>query len=251
MDCHSIFPTHYISSLVDNLDALDADNVGGTVKSVPADNTPTSEAIAIGLSSKYGVGNSIFRTGTNTVREVDTVPFGCYPKRVFDDIGVFDIELTRNQDDEFNARLRKNNGRIFLIPSIEIIYYTRNSFRKASKMFYQYGLFKPLANKKSGVLSSYRQLAPPTLIFALAVSLAAWLLTGLGSLPFAALTIVYSIFILIATASCKIPSRRFSTRMLLALVFPTIQLSYGVGYWKGLILELLSNKLPDTSGTSR
>jgi len=43
-------------------------------------------------------------------RWVDTVPFGCYPREVFTRFGTFDEELARNQDDEFNLRLRKTGA---------------------------------------------------------------------------------------------------------------------------------------------
>jgi hypothetical protein len=39
---------------------------------------------------------------------------GCWPKKVFYDIGLFDEELVRDQDDEFNYRLRKMGGKILL-----------------------------------------------------------------------------------------------------------------------------------------
>jgi GT2 family glycosyltransferase len=71
------------------------------------------------------------------------VPFGCYRREIFDQIGLFDEELIRNQDDEFNGRLIKNGGHIYLIPEIVIDYYARGKIGKLSQMFYQYGLFKP------------------------------------------------------------------------------------------------------------
>jgi len=180
MDCHSVYPQHYISTLIRQLHDLDAQNVGGVVKSIAPDNSSKSEAIAVAMASRFGVGNALFRVGSKGIRQVDTVPFGCYPRKVFDAIGGFDVALTRNQDDEFNARLTRFGGRIFLIPSVEIQYYTRTTLSQVWRMFYQYGLFKPLANRKSGGLSRYRQLAPPALVFSPGVPLAGagWLTKG-------------------------------------------------------------------------
>ena len=52
-----------------------------------------------------------------------------------DKIGLYDEDLIRNQDDELNARLRKHGGKIYLIPTIKIKYYTRDNWKKIFKMF--------------------------------------------------------------------------------------------------------------------
>ena len=61
--------------------------------------------------------------------EVDTVYLGAWPRRVFERIGLFDEEQVRNQDDEFNYRLRASGGRIVLTPEIRSLYYNRSTLR--------------------------------------------------------------------------------------------------------------------------
>lgn len=65
------------------------------------------------LSSSFGVGNAIYRINSSSAEflEVDTVPFGCYKREIFERIGYFDEQLTRNQDNEFNERLKNAGGR--------------------------------------------------------------------------------------------------------------------------------------------
>ena len=92
--------------------------------------------------------------------QVDTVPFGCYRKDVFDRIGLYDTDLVRNQDDELNARLVKHGGRIYLLPNLVVDYFARDTIKKTGKMFYQYGLYKPLVNKKLGSPATLRQFFP-------------------------------------------------------------------------------------------
>ncbi|MFK8078808.1 MAG: glycosyltransferase family 2 protein [Granulosicoccus sp.] len=251
MDCHSVYPANYISTLVDCLDELDADNVGGIVRSLPPDDSCQSEAIAVVLSSPYGVGNASFRIGSATIARVDTVPFGCYPRSVFERIGHYDVSLTRNQDDEFNARLRKHGGVIYLIPDVEIQYYTRKSLTRVFRMYYQYGLFKPLANRKSGILSSYRQLAPPALVFALAGSALLSIAFAKGFILFIALLMIYATFLALAAIACRVPSARIGTRFFLLLALPTVHLAYGIGYWKGLPALINTRWIASVKGTTR
>ncbi len=51
---------------------------------------------------------------------------GAWPAELFTEIGLFDEELVRNQDDEFNYRLRKHGGKILLNPEIKSYYTVRS-----------------------------------------------------------------------------------------------------------------------------
>lgn len=167
IDAHATFPANYISELVRNLKSLNADNVGALIETLPVNESIEAKSIATALSSSFGMGNSYFRVGAKKIMEVDTVPFGCFRREVFDKIGLYDEELIRNQDDELNARIIKNGGKIFLLPHLVIKYFARDSIKKTRKMFYQYGLYKPLVNKKLGSPATIRQFFP--LLFVLGI----------------------------------------------------------------------------------
>ena len=95
LDAHAIYPDNYFSELVAKLYELHADNVGAVCRTLPADDSPKCKAIAAALSSPFGMGNSYFRIGAKEIMQVDTVPFGCYRKEVFDKIGLYDTDLIR------------------------------------------------------------------------------------------------------------------------------------------------------------
>ena len=80
LDAHAEYPSNYFSRLVKALKEYNADNVGGVCITLPINDSPKAKAIAAVLSSKFGMGNSDFRVGTKTVKQVDTVPFGCWPR---------------------------------------------------------------------------------------------------------------------------------------------------------------------------
>ena len=160
LDAHAFYPKNYFSTLVRSLNELHADNVGAVCKTLPARQTWICKAIATVLSSAFGMGNSYFRIGVREVTLVDTVPFGCYPRRVFNEVGLYDVELVRNQDDELNARIIQHGGKIYLLPDLVVEYYARDTIKKTYRMFYQYGLYKPLVNKKLGTPATIRQFVP-------------------------------------------------------------------------------------------
>ncbi len=79
-----------------------------------------------GLSSRSGVGNSNFRTSDKS-DYTDTVPFGAFKREVFDKIGVFDVDLPRSEDNDFNSRIRKNGGKVYMACDIKFKYYCRDT----------------------------------------------------------------------------------------------------------------------------
>jgi glycosyltransferase involved in cell wall biosynthesis len=233
IDAHAVYPPEYLPRLVAALEESGADNVGGCMITLPADGTATAQAIAIALSHPFGVGNSHFRIGAREARFVDTVPFGCFRRDIFTKVGMFDEELVRNQDDEFNSRIVRRGGKIRLVPDVVCYYYARGSLRKLARMFYQYGAFKPLVARKVGRIMTLRQLVPAGFVSALVGAGIAgifWRPAWLAGLGFSA---VYAAAILFSSARV-FRSHGFRCATALAGVFPVVHFSYGVGFLRGL-----------------
>lgn len=133
LDAHARYPKNYICKLLEWSQKLNADNVGSVCITGTKNNTNKSNAIQFVMSDKFGVGNSLFRTGVDSPMEVDTVPFGFYKADVFKRIGLYDERLVRVQDLELNKRLKKAGGRIYLIPEVECIYYPRETYKSFFK----------------------------------------------------------------------------------------------------------------------
>jgi glycosyltransferase involved in cell wall biosynthesis len=233
MDAHCEYPTDYVSKLVDWLDRSGADNVGGVWEHCPSADTATARAIAIVLSHPFGVGNASYRTGTSAARWVDTVPFGCYRREVFDRVGLYDEEMVRNEDDELNGRLLRHGGRILLVPDVVIRYFPRESLSKLWRMSYQYGYFKPLVERKIGRVLTLRQLVPAAFLCGIVISglCAIWSWTAKVMLA----VIVGSYTVTIAGIVLRSITRYglWPSLMLLA-AFPTLHFGYGFGFLKGI-----------------
>lgn len=242
MDAHNFYPSNYISGLVACLVKTRADNVGGIWITRPANDTPMAHAIAVALSHPFGVGNAYFRISAAKPRWVDTVPFGCYRKETFDRIGMFDEELVRNQDDEFNMRLIRRGGRILLVPEIFSCYHPRDSLHKLWRMYFQYGYFKPLVARKVGGVFTFRQVIPAVFVLGLLVSgaLAPW--TAYGGRALGAIVFAYVVADL-GSSICVGFQRGVRCALAIPVVFPVLHLSYGLGFLKGVLdFFILGNK---------
>ncbi|MDH4079257.1 MAG: glycosyltransferase family 2 protein [Nitrospira sp.] len=241
MDAHTVYPPDYVSKLVEWIERSKADNVGGVCATRPANQSAKAHAIAFALSHPWGVGDSHFRIGATAPKWVDTVPFGCYRREVFDKIGLYDEALVRNQDDELNHRLIKHGGRILLVPEIVSFYTARESLGKVWAMYYQYGYFKPLAVRRIGAVMTARQLVPATFVMSLVLtaSLAHW--SSTARVLFGAIVTAYVVLDVIVAFHAAF-ERDVRCGLWSVVVFPLIHISYGIGYLKGLLDFLILRK---------
>lgn len=234
LDGHVEYPTNYFSALVKHLKELDADNVGGLCETLPCGPTAKEYAIAEALSSSFGMGNSYFRIGCNEIMQVDTVPFGCFKREVFDKVGLYDNELVRNQDDELNGRIIKNGGKIYLIPSIVTKYYARDKISKVGRMFYQYGLFKPLVNKKLGSPATVRQFFPLAFVVGLIFGAVLSCFSPIIACLYLAVIVLYFLLALVFTFKSIKKTHKTGLLLYQPLTYFTIHFCYGWGYLVGI-----------------
>ncbi|MFD1551229.1 glycosyltransferase family 2 protein [Putridiphycobacter roseus] len=225
-----------------NVEALQKDKSVGCAggKIVNIFENETGAIISKAMGSVFGVGNATFRTGGKT-GYVDTVAFGAYYKKVHYEIGKFDEDLVRNQDDEYNYKVNKAGYKIFFNPDITSYYYVRGSIKKLFKQYYQYGYWKVYVNKKHGTITTVRQLVPMLfvlgLLFGVFISLLVplfWWIMLLGVSMYAALALYFG----------QKVSDHFTEGLKISSVFPILHFSYGSGYLKGIYDFIFIGKKP-------
>lgn len=187
VDGHCIVRPDYVRNCVELLRERACAGVGGPVETIGK--TPWAEAIAAAMSSRFGVGGSAFRTIQDREIWAETIPFPAYKRRVFAEVGLYDEELVRNQDDEFNSRIRKAGGRLLLSPALQSEYFSRGTLRSLWRQYYQYGVWKVRVLQKHPRQMAVRHFLPAifvTLLLLCATGalfhpLPAWCLAGLLS----------------------------------------------------------------------
>lgn len=228
LDAHADYNKDYISKCVYYLEKTGADNVGGVADT--KSKGFVGNAIAKMLSSRFGVGNSEFRTNGNS-GYVDTVPFGAFRKEVFEKWGGYDERLTRNQDNEMNYRIRKNGGKIYLSSDIKLSYYCRDSIQGISDMAVKNGMWNVITMKLCPGSMGIRHFIP--LMFLL--SLICMPILGMLFYPFRYIfvteMILYFVLDCLFSAKQACGIREF---LLLIVLFPIFHITYGAGSLKGL-----------------
>ena len=244
LDGHSLYPTNYFSSIVLwHKKIPEALNVGGLCITDVVDKNKISMSIAKVMSDKFGVGNSKFRTGVGNVEciEVDTVPFGCYKREVFDLIGYYNEELTRSQDYEFNKRLRREGGKIYMIPNIHCTYIPRDNYQDLCRNRYQTGYWVVKMGFITGTLknSSIRHFIP--LIFVLSIiipSIVGLLYPCMLNISIVVL-LLYMIVMLFRSIVIKDKS---TTAYNILIAFSCLHFSYGLGSLIGVLNNIFKRE---------
>ncbi|MCD6550426.1 glycosyltransferase family 2 protein [bacterium] len=236
MDAHSVYPKDYIFKCVKHLIDSGADNVGGVLRTIPSKNTFFSKAIAISLSHFFGSATSYFRIGAKKPLEVDTVAFGCYWKKMFEKIGLYNEKMAKIEDFELNWRIRKQGGRIMLFPDIVIYYYpSSENLRDFFWHNFTDGIWSTYPMKFGFFSLSFRHLVP--LFFVLAIIFS--LLFNLYLFIF----IIFSYFIISFYFSLEIARKEKNIKFffIMPVVFFCRHFGYGFGSLWGIIKIFLDN----------
>ncbi|MFC1806929.1 glycosyltransferase family 2 protein [Candidatus Omnitrophota bacterium] len=229
VDGHCEIASNYISKCIEILNRTRADCVGGEITTIGR--TRTAKSISLAQSTFFGVGDVIARRRKNWSGYVDTVCFGAYRKEVFAKIGLFDEELIRNQDDEFNARLVQAGGKIWLDSEVKSTYFSRATLKGLWHQYLYYGFYKIRFLQKRKMLPSMRQLMPPLFIIGIiaVTGLSFCAGTPIWIMSYAGVYLGMSLL-----ASIWIASRVRRFYFMLPLIFITLHVSYGIGYLWGL-----------------
>ncbi|MGB2964131.1 MAG: glycosyltransferase family 2 protein [Anaerolineales bacterium] len=231
VDGHCIIAPDYVRKCVEHLQNDHVDGVGGPMESIGE--TYTAKVIAIGMSSPFGVGNSAFRTTSGKTMLVDTVPFPAYTRQIIERVGLYDEELVRNQDDEYNYRIRKAGGNILLADDVRSKYFNRASLKGLWRQYYQYGFWKVRVLQKHPRQMSLRQFVPLAFVLSLLTSLIFVLLPSFSYLSLF-IPILY-IFANLLASVLTAAKNGWQYLSLLSITFVILHISYGVGFLAGLV----------------
>jgi succinoglycan biosynthesis protein ExoA len=179
LDAHSGPYPDYVERIVSALEAGKGQNVGGVWEIHPGAETWTAKSIAVAAAHPLGVGDALYRH-TKEAAYVDTVPFGAWRRALLEKIGGYDESLLTNEDYEFNARIRRSGGKIWLDPSIRSIYFARPTFSALAGQYFRYGFWKWHMLRRHPDTLRWRQALPPLFV----ASLVAGILLGLISSVF-------------------------------------------------------------------
>ncbi|HCE87176.1 MAG TPA: glycosyltransferase family 2 protein [Candidatus Jacksonbacteria bacterium] len=239
LDAHTTYTAEYISKCVYYLQKYNADNVGGVIKTIPGSSTVIGKSIAIALAHSFGIGNSKFRTGIKNYREADTVPFGCFKREVFNNIGLFNKNLHRSQDMEFNLRLKKSGGKILLFGDISANYYADKTLLSFIKHNFQNGIWATYPLKFTKQTLSARHYIPCLFVSAILLTLILSMFSAVFKIILLIILALYFTLLIPTAAQISVKQKKPVFILTMPIIFSSLHISYGLGSILGLIKILL------------
>jgi len=234
IDAHSEICNEYIETGIREI--LKTDNeiicIGGILKNI---GTNLFGKVVANLSfSKFGIGNSAFRTNIKKSTITDTSVFGIYKKWIFEKIGYFDESLDRNQDIALHKKIREQGYKFITHPEMKIKYYTRNTINQLVKKAFKDGFWLT----RSG---SYLRHKIP-LFFVLYI-LTIPLILCLLNLPMIEYTYLAPLALYLCLAIYfSLKDGKSYIKLLLPIIFPIFHLSYGLGSLWGVLTNWKNKK---------
>jgi len=229
LDAHSKPYPNYVENCVKAHEEERGDNVGGIWEIHPSENTWIAKSIALAASHPLGVGDAMYRHATHAAL-VDTVPFGSFKRTLIDRVGYFDETLLTNEDYEYNTRIRKAGGKIWLDPSIRSIYFARSNLMELARQYWRYGYWKwRMLRRYPGTLR-WRQALPPLFVLSLVSFLLLAAVMPVSGLILAGEIIMYLSIMTLAGLYTAVRQQKPYLVLGFPLAIPVMHITWGSGF---------------------
>jgi glycosyltransferase involved in cell wall biosynthesis len=238
LDAHSIPIPEYVERCVQDLENGKGSNVGGVWIIRPGGEGWIAAGIAAAAGHPLGAGDASYRLNAKA-GEVDTVPFGAFRRSLLGTLGGFDESLLTNEDYEFNTRIRRAGGVIWLDPEIRSLYVARSSLPELAKQYWRYGFWKLRMLLRYPDSLRWRQAIPPLFVLSVLVLAVTAVLWRPALLILGVDLILYLGAVTLAGAGMAIRSRQLVLMPGAALAMMTMHTAWGSGFLWSLAGRLL------------
>jgi succinoglycan biosynthesis protein ExoA len=216
-------------------------NVGGVWEIRPGADTWIAKSIAVAAAHPLGVGDALYRH-TKRAAEVDTVPFGSFRRALIEQVGFFDESLLTNEDYEFNVRVRKSGGKIWLDPSIRSIYFARATLLELIRQYWRYGFWKWRMLRRHPDTLRWRQALPPLFVFSLIALVVFSVFSSFARILLVGEILSYLSIMILAGIDASLRQHKAYLILGLPLAIPAMHLAWGSGFlWSILASSVQKN----------
>jgi succinoglycan biosynthesis protein ExoA len=234
-DAHADYPPHYVPMLLESIARSGADSVVVPMDSVG--DTCLQRAVAWVSNTPVGTGGSRHRAGTKS-GFVDHGHNAAFKAAMYHRLDGYDETFSHNEDAEYDCRLRKAGGRIYLDTDIRIAYHPRGTFGTLWRQYFNYGRGRARTVLRHPDSLRLRQAAVPGHAVLFVASLIATPITWLGWIWPA----VY-VLLLAATALAIAVKRRSVCGLLAGPAAAVMHFAWALGFLGTFVRSGLNGKI--------
>ncbi len=167
-DAHAHYPPGFVRLCLDALAEHGAASV--VVPMLTRGHGGMQRAIAAAQNSRLGNGGAAHRVGGRS-GFVEHGHHAAFDRATFLRLGGYDARFTHNEDAEFDLRLRRAGGRIWMCGDAPVTYFPRETLRRLARQYVRHGRGRARTLVLHRLRPKPRQLAPVGVLLLCAASL--------------------------------------------------------------------------------
>lgn len=257
LGAHTTYAKNYIAVCLEELKLQHAGGCSGLAVTRPGCSGLQAQLIAWALAHPFGTSSRSMRT--RLAGFADTIPYPIFLKSTLIEVGGYDTQLHRNQDNDLSQKLRSRGYKLYITDKTSCEYFVSPTLAALSRYAFKAGFWNLISLKRNPSSMALRHFVPGAFVATLFLSLAfLFFMDTTGSTGLWLPGPLFLLGAIYATASIAAAShiafREKSVGALLApVVFLLLHVSYGVGTLSALIVNARhssSDLGPRARGTS-
>ena len=165
---HTTYDPAYISVCLSTLIERSAAGCSGQLITKPANNTIAARLIAWTQSHPFGSSGRSMRTAKAGF--IDTIPYPLFKRAALLDVGGYDPDLHRNQDNDISQKLRAQGHTLFLTDQAHCHYFAKSTIGEMAKSAFHNGYWNIISWRKNAAAMALRHFVPLFFVVALVVT---------------------------------------------------------------------------------
>lgn len=231
-DARATYAPGYLRRCIELLEQKEAANAGGIEVPV-AGRGSLGQAFVLAL--RHPLGGRSAKPGYSG--EAERAESGTYRRKLFDEIGLFDVRSRGDEASEMNVRIVLAGRRIWVDGDLKVFREVPATLGELAGRYFRLGRGRARTAKKHRAFTSWRQIASPLLVAMMGFSIVRGFKAPLHLLFFAA----YAASVLVAALAGPAPEgpgpSGLATRVAAAAALMTMHVAWGAGFLWGLAAD--------------
>lgn len=232
LGAHTTYAQDYIATCLEELKLHGAAGCSGRLITRPGGNGLQARLVAWTLAHPFGTSARSMRT--RRAGFADTIPYPVFLKSTVLDVGAYNTQLHRNQDNDLSQRLRARGYKLYITDKTTCEYFVSPNLVSLASYAFNNGFWNIISFKMNPDSMSLRHFVPGAFVMVLLFSFLMFLYsvmvhTQLWMLaPILLLAAIYGVASI--AVSCHIAFRERSVEaLLMPITFFLLHVSYGAG----------------------
>ena len=253
LGAHASYAPDYIAVCLREMHACGASGCSGRIITVPANGSLQARLAAWTLESQFASSPSSVRTKREGF--VDTIPYPVFRRETLLQVGGYDEQLERNQDNDLNHRLRAAGHRLLLTARTQSLYRARPTIAALLKFAYRSGWWHGISLRNRPQSISLRHMTPAGFVSAILVLTSYAMVLRFTGSPHWGLPAELLVAVLVAYAALALATAAWTAigeREVRALLLPPVFFGFHAAYGMGTLCALArAPRLADPSYSPR